>query len=119
MRKCCGRERRPPTRFDRTYLAGSTLDKDVIQRVVRSNIDKVRGCYNEGLLRDPELTGRVAIQFTIGEDGTMSGAKIATATLEDSAVHECLANEMLKWKFPRPASGGNVVVTHPFIFEPG
>ena len=43
------------------------LGKDEIRNVVRSHIEEVRACYNEGLVTDPELQGRVAINFVISE----------------------------------------------------
>ena len=95
------------------------LDRDVIRRVVRRHIDEVRGCYNPGLARDPSLAGRVALQFTIGPTGSVTTAVVKSSTLSDAAVGECIARAMMRWTFPAPEGGGNVVVTYPFVLEPG
>ena len=98
-----------------------SLDKDIIRRIVRAHLDEVRDCYNQGLARDPALTGRVEIQFTIAAGGEVAEAHVQDSTLPAGAdaVADCVAAAVATWKFPRPEGGGNVVVTYPFVLEPG
>jgi TonB family protein len=95
------------------------LDKDIIRRVVRAHLNEVRGCYNQGLERDRTMKGRVAIQFTIGPDGRVPVAEVATTELKDVEVGQCIADAVKRWTFPAPEGGGNVVVTYPFLLEAG
>jgi len=111
-------KRVPRVRQAKSEVKGA-LDKDIIRRIVRSHINEVRACYNDGLAKNPDLSGRVGIQFTIGSDGKVSKTKVATTTLKDKAVGKCVAGAIKSWKFPRPKGGGVVVVTYPFVFEPG
>jgi len=96
-----------------------SLDKDIIRRVVRAHINEIRYCYNQGLGRDASMKGRVAIQFTIGPDGTVPVAEVATSEIKDVEVGRCIAAALKRWTFPAPEGGGNVVVTYPFVLEPG
>jgi TonB family protein len=95
------------------------MDKDLIRRVVRTHINEVRFCYNQGLARDPGLRGRVAVRFTIGPTGTVPAAVVAESTITDRNVGNCAVQAVKRWRFPKPERGGNVVVTYPFVFEPG
>lgn len=95
------------------------LDKDIIRRIVRAHINEVRYCYNQGLARDPDMAGRVAVQFTITDAGKVSDSDVADTTLDDEDVEKCIAKAVKRWKFPKPASGGTVVVKYPFVLEPG
>lgn len=95
------------------------LDKDIIRRVVRAHINEVRYCYNQGLVRDPNLKGRVAIQFTIGPSGSVPAAVVQESSIKDANVGQCVAKAVKRWKFPKPDGGGNVVVTYPFVLEAG
>ncbi|MBK8236072.1 MAG: AgmX/PglI C-terminal domain-containing protein [Deltaproteobacteria bacterium] len=95
-----------------------SMDKDVIRRVVRSHLDDVKRCYEAGLVHDPTLTGRVAIQFTIGGEGAVTAANVQASEVKDAAVAECIAKRIRTWVFPKPEGGGNVVVTYPFLLEP-
>jgi len=100
-------------------LPSGALDKDVIRRVVREHIGDVRACYSTGLERDPKLTGRVSIQFTIGPTGEVSLAVVQESSVKDPEVGRCITDAVKAWKFPEPEGGGNVVVTYPFVLEAG
>ena len=45
-----------------------------IQGVVRVAMPRMRACYEQGLARDKNLTGRVVARFIIDRDGTVSSA---------------------------------------------
>lgn len=92
------------------------LGKDIVRRIVRAHINEVRACYNTGLVRDPELEGRVAIQFTIAPDGHVPIALVAKSTLRDRSVDTCISGAVKGWKFPKRESG-HVVVTYPFVLS--
>jgi TonB family protein len=96
-----------------------SLDKDIIRRIVRAHINEIRYCYNQGLVKDPKLEGKVTIQFTIGPAGSVPVAVVSDSTVSDEAVGMCAAKAVKRWKFPKPEGGGNVVVTYPFVLEPG
>lgn len=107
-------------RQGKAKLRGSgKLDKDIIRRIVRAHINEVRHCYNQGLARDERLGGRVTIGFTIGSDGKTSKSIVEKSTLGDELVGNCIAKAVERWKFPKPQGDGPVVVSYPFILEPG
>lgn len=95
------------------------IDKDIIRRIVRNHHNEVRHCYNQGLSKDPNLRGRVAVMFTIGPSGTVPRAAVSESTLADRSVANCVAKSVRRWKFPKPSSGGTAMVTYPFTFNPG
>jgi TonB family protein len=95
------------------------IDKEVIRRVVRAHINEVRHCYNQGLVRDPNLMGRVAVQFTIGATGRVPVAVIHESSVKDRNVARCIAKAVQRWRFPRPRTAGHVMVTYPFVLSPG
>jgi TonB family protein len=111
-------KRVPRVRQAKADVKGA-LDKDIIRRIVRAHINEVRYCYNQGLARDPMLKGRVSIEFTIGVSGKVSVASVADSTLGDADVDKCIALAVKRWTFPKPTGGGVVVVTYPFVLEPG
>lgn len=90
-----------------------------IRKAVRAHLDEVRACYDQGLARDPKLIGRVSVELTIGPTGEVALAVVQESTLNDPAVGRCIADAAKTWKFPEPEGGGNVVVTYPFVLEPG
>ena len=114
-----GRGKRVPRVRQAKAQVKGALDKDIIRRIIRNHINEVRFCYNQGLARDPNLKGRVAIQFTIGPTGQVPVAVVAQSSVKDKNVSNCIAKAVKRWKFPKPPGGGNAVVTYPFVLEPG
>lgn len=100
-------------------VEGATSTQDMIRNTVRRNIRDVRDCYSAGLARDPALRGRVQIRFTIEGDGSVCASVITNDTVPDPEVGRCIAGKSMDWRFSPPASGGRIVVTYPFILEPG
>lgn len=96
-----------------------SLDKEIIRRIVRAHINEIRTCYEKGLVKDPTLQGRVAIRFTVAADGSVSQSEIASNDAPLDEVGECIRERITTWRFPKPKGGGVVVVTYPFVLEPG
>jgi len=97
-------------------------DKDVIRRVVRAHLHEVRSCYIEELETTPALKGRATLQFAIGPEGSVVASVPVKLEPESEAlgvVADCAAEVIRRWTFPKPESGGSVVITYPFVFEPG
>lgn len=108
----------PRVRQAKATVSGG-LDRDIIRRIVRAHINEVRHCYNQGLAKDPDLGGKVAVQFTIVATGKVGESKVDSTTLSDQNVGECVAKAVKRWKFPKPQGGVDVSVTYPFVLSPG
>ena len=113
------RKKRVPRPRALTATVRGALDKDIIRRIVRNHINEVRHCYNAGLARDPNLSGRVAVQFNIGLTGRVAASAVSQSTVKNASVGSCIAKAVRRWSFPRPPGGGNVIVTYPFQLDPG
>src|SRR5690606_33539145 len=57
------------------------LDRDQIAAVINRNLGQVRFCYEQGLQSEPNLSGRVSVAFTIGGNGLVKAANVASTTL--------------------------------------
>jgi hypothetical protein len=108
----------PPPPPDMPTVEGA-LDKDPVRRIVRAHINEVRNCYNQGLMKDPQLAGRVTIKFVIEADGGVGSAVVEANELSEPQVGQCISGAVLKWNFPKPRGGGNVIVIYPFVLTPG
>jgi Ca-activated chloride channel family protein len=110
------RARPPRVRMGATHISGR-LPPEVIQRIVRQNFGRFRGCYQQGLLRDAKLEGRVVVRFVIGRDGRVSKVKVTGGDLADEGVRSCVTRAFYALSFPQP-EGGVVTVTYPIVFRP-
>jgi hypothetical protein len=117
-------DQQPPTaRLGVTQVSGR-LPPAEIQRIIRANFGHFRTCYEEGLKKNPKLTGRVALRFVIGRDGRVTYASEdlahvpADSRLPDEQVKSCILDAFGKLEFPQP-EGGIVTVVYPIMFSPG
>lgn len=107
----------PRVRAGATTVNGR-LPQEVIQRIVRQNFGRFRLCYEQGLARTPNLTGRIAVRFVIAAAGSVTRSDSAGSDLPDAGVVSCVVRSFTGLTFPQP-EGGVVNVVFPLLFEPG
>lgn len=108
----------PQARPDGKVNVSGRIPPEVVQRRVRQNFGRFRACYEQGLLRNPNLQGRVAVRFMISRDGTVSNAANGGSSMPDSAVASCVVSAFYGISFPKPENG-SVTVSYPIMFSPG
>ncbi|RME15564.1 MAG: FHA domain-containing protein [Bdellovibrio sp.] len=101
---------------EETEIQGG-LDKEVIARVIQSNLGQIRYCYERQLSARPDLYGKVLVKFTIGPSGSVVLQKVTLSTLNSSMVEGCILRRIAGWRFPPPKGGTSVLVTYPFLFK--
>ncbi|HEY1955077.1 MAG TPA: AgmX/PglI C-terminal domain-containing protein [Polyangiaceae bacterium] len=93
------------------------LPPETIQRVVRASVGRFRACYEDGLARNPKLSGRVATKFMIGRDGSVSAVADDGSDLPDENVRACIRRAFASLDFPA-APGAVVSVVYPLDLSP-
>lgn len=104
-------------RQSRTQTAGSgAMDADYLNRVLRQRVRDVRRCYERVLPDNPDLGGRVRLQFTITERGRVDDPRLLENEVGDQ-VGDCIIGRVRRWRFDAP-DGGSVTVRKTFILSP-
>jgi hypothetical protein len=93
------------------------LPPEHVRGIVRAGYARMRSCYEAGLLRNPELEGRLSIRFVIGRSGRVREARIQETSLSDSAVTKCVLGVFSALEFMAP-DPGEVTVVYPIHFAP-
>lgn len=96
--------------------AQGDLDKAIIRRYIKRNIQKLQYCYEKELLQTPTLKGTVTAAFTIGIDGLVSSS--TASGIGSTDVETCIAAVIKGIEFPKPKGNGPVTVKYPFKFQP-
>ena len=95
------------------------LDKSLIDRVIKRNMNQIKYCYQKQLNASPTLNGKIVVKFVISGDGSVSQAKTHSSTMDGGgAVQSCINDRFLRFQFPEPRGGGIVIVKYPFLFSP-
>jgi hypothetical protein len=98
-------------------LAGS-LDREIVRRIIRRHINEVKFCYEQALVTQPKLGGRILVRFMIAANGQVLSSVVESSTLANARVESCTAQAVRRWEFPRPVGGGLVNVSYPFVLTP-
>lgn len=91
------------------------LDKAIIRRYVKRNLQKISYCYEKQLLARPNLSGTVITQFFVAPNGSVTSSQ---GSGFDYEVATCVADVIHGIEFPKPKNGGGVQVNYPFTFRP-
>ncbi|MBX7081834.1 MAG: TonB family protein [Nannocystaceae bacterium] len=92
------------------------LSKELIDKEVRRHRAQIGFCYNKQLARQPDLSGKVSLQWIIRLDGSVTGAKVKSSSLNNGDAESCMVRALQNWRFPKP-EGGVVEVEYPFVFD--
>ena len=92
------------------------LDPSLVSKEVRTRIGAIKGCYERSLKRNPNLSGKIKVRWTITAAGTVSAVEIEEDSMGDAEVSSCIKGLVSHWRFPAP-SGGSVDVVYPFVFQ--
>ncbi|HTR54009.1 MAG TPA: AgmX/PglI C-terminal domain-containing protein [Kofleriaceae bacterium] len=71
----------------------------VVSKIGGLYMSGLQRCYRKGLAGDAQLSGKLALVFTVDERG---GVTDASATGVDSQVAACVTGLMAGWHFPEP-----------------
>lgn len=114
-----GRRARTPDVIPGQADVRGALDKEIVRRIIRRHINEVRYCYEQELTRNAALGGRILVQFTIAASGQVIASVLQSSTIGNPRVENCAVQAVRRWEFPRPAGGGLVIVSYPFVLTPG
>jgi Ca-activated chloride channel family protein len=99
-----------------TCSVSGRLPPEAIRRVIRLQAGRFRACYEHGLMKNPNLAGRVVTRFVIDRAGQVVNAANGGSDLPDPEVVACVVRGFYSLDFPEP-EGGIITVTYPFVFS--
>ena len=100
----------------RALQVQGSIDREAVARVVNAHLQEVRGCYENALLRNAGLAGKVVLEWTLSTSGAVVQSRTKNSSLKNSEVEGCILQKLKGWQFPS-AKGGQVVVSYPFLFN--
>lgn len=96
---------------------GGGIDKEAIRRVIRDHIREIRTCYERELQRNPDLYGKISIEWDIEDKGRVTRAVVKENALGNRAVADCIVSRLKTWTFPSPPADQVARVVYPFVFS--
>lgn len=98
-----------------TEVGGTgTFDSSQVSSRLRSLQASINRCYEQQLATNPGLEGRVGVQFTITESGTVSGVEVDAP---NAALGTCVSGVLGRMRFNPAPVGGSVRYSTAFVFS--
>jgi outer membrane biosynthesis protein TonB len=94
------------------------IDKKSVAATIRRRQDGFQGCYETALKANSKLAGKLVVEFTIGDDGKVTEARVVKDGVGSGEVSSCVVSLLKRLKFPAPADG-EVTISNTFVFQPG
>ena len=85
-----------------------------VMKEIRSHTPSMKVCYDKVLSQDPQIQGKIVIQFMITEDGSVDRPKEVTPQFSQ-ILSECVIDVLKRMTFPKPEKGP-ITIRYPFIF---
>src|SRR4030095_10217663 len=85
-----GRRAKAPEVMPGVANVRGSLDKEIIRRIIRRHINEVQYCYEQELIRQASLGGRVAVTFTIAATGQVVTSVVQNSTMGNVRVEGCV-----------------------------
>jgi hypothetical protein len=105
-----GRVREEPLSVDVTEFPA-----DALAAWVRARRGAIQSCYERALKRNPTLSGRLVLRFSITPRGRVTSLDLSEGTLGDAEVSGCIATIAQRWVLPFTPDD-EVAVAFPFVF---
>jgi TonB family protein len=101
-------------------IEGGTGDFDskLVVAQFKARMRAIQICYEQQLRRNPGLRGKVTVQFTIEQSGSVSKANAVENTTNDPAVAACVTDTVKRFRFNPGPDGGSVTFSYPIVFAP-
>jgi hypothetical protein len=93
------------------------VNKEKVSKVINSHLYRISSCYTDALQTQPELRGKVVVEFFIGPLGKVVSSRAARVEQLSTGVVTCILDDVQTWKFDPPEGGGVVRITYPFTFK--
>ncbi len=81
------------------------LPADEVRDVARQHRRELKQCYADALDDDPQIAGRLTVNFVVQPDGGLASVSVDDETLGDDSVGECVRDQVRDWSLPAPDDG--------------
>lgn len=100
---------------DAATVTGS-LTKDQIAKVIAAYMGQIEYCYERQLQKEPNLRGKILVNFVIGLSGAVTSATTQSSSMGSPTVESCINGVFRRMPFPSPGAG-IVEATYPLVFN--
>lgn len=107
-----------PAADDLDTLVTAGLPRLVVENAMDKREASMRYCYEQALVQAPDLRVRLAIRFTVDEDGRPESLRVDGVPAQHDKLRACILEAASAARFPATAPGTEVRISYPVKLEP-
>ena len=94
------------------------FDSGLVVSAIKRRLRGIQKCYERELGKQPSLSGKISVSFSISESGNVMSAKATQNTTGSAGLALCVTKTMKRVRFRQGPEGGSVSYSYPFVFKP-
>lgn len=102
--------------LDKTVRIRGGMSREQVKRIIDQHLHEISLCYENSLMNDPSLIGRIVFEWRVLGSGRVGEVNIKSSSVKSNQLHSCIKRAIKSWQFPRPKNT-EVVVSYPFVFD--
>lgn len=96
---------------------GASFDASVVRREIHRDLPKINRCYTSALRQEPDLAGKVSVNFAVARKGDVRDIQVVQNTTGSHQVGRCVTRVVSRIRFQPRRSGQDLLrFTFPFVF---
>jgi hypothetical protein len=103
-------------KMSRTVRIEGGMSREMVKRVIDQHLQEITYCYENALISNPNILGRMVFEWKILMNGRVGEIRIVASSVNSHEIHDCIKSAIRSWQFPKPM-GAEVVVSYPFVFD--
>jgi Inner membrane component of T3SS, cytoplasmic domain len=103
-------------KMSRTVRIEGGMSREMVKQVIDQHLQEITYCYENALMSNPNIMGRMVFEWKILMDGRVGEVRIVASSVNSHEIHDCIRGAIKSWRFPKP-QGSEVVVSYPFVFD--
>ena len=105
-----------PTKKSGDAEAMGHRSEQSVMSVINAKMGRITWLYEKYLKQQPNLSGKISIEFTIAANGFITNVKILESTINHPQLERDITNLIRRLKF-EPIPDGSFTVVFPFHFK--
>ena len=101
----------------KTMTQDAERSPESIMRTVIKEMGGLRTIYNGYLENDPDLNGKIVVNFTIEAPGEVSEITVKESTIGNQDFDKEVCSEIKTWRFEKIEGSESQTITYPFVFS--
>ena len=93
------------------------ISKEIVAKMVNGKMDLVLSCYENALIENPKIEGKIVYEWYINSSGKVETVDILYSNVKSKNLEQCIKNTIKTYNYKILGDGCNAQIRYPFVFD--